>query len=310
MIRCLIIDKIHKRIFEILESAGFQVDYQPKITREEIIKSIKDYEVLIVRGKTTIDREILENGINLRIVARAGAGLDILDVDYLKENNIGIINSPEANRDAVGDQTVGMILSLLTRLPQADREVKNGKWLREENRGYELVNRVVGIIGFGNMGKALAQRLTGFGCKILVYDKYNSDFGIDYIEECTMDQIFAEADILSLHIPLTKETNALITDEFLSKFKKDLFFINTARGQISPMAPIVNGLKSGKLLGVGLDVLECEDFSKFTEIQRKNFDFLAHSDKTLLTPHIGGWSFESYEKISVILGTKIVKLMG
>ncbi len=310
MIRCLIIDKIHKRIFEILESAGFQVDYQPKITREEIIKSIKDYEVLIVRGKTTIDRQILENGINLRIVARAGAGLDILDVDYLKENNIGIINSPEANRDAVGDQTVGMILSLLTRLPQADREVKNGKWLREENRGYELVNRVVGIIGFGNMGKALAQRLTGFGCKILVYDKYNSDFGIDYIEECTMDQIFAEADILSLHIPLTKETNALITDEFLSKFKKDLFFINTARGQISPMAPIVNALKSGKLLGVGLDVLECEDFSKFTETQRKNFDFLAHSDKTLLTPHIGGWSFESYEKISVILGTKIVKFMG
>lgn len=310
MIKCLIIDKIHDRIFKILEEGGIHVDYQPEITREELIQNISKYDTMVVRGKTIINREIIDKAFKLKLVARAGAGLDILDVDYLKEKNISVVNSPEANRDAVGDQTVGMILSLMNNLVKADREVRNGQWLRENNRGYELENKVVGIIGFGNMGRSVAKRLTGFNCQILVYDKYKSGFGLDYVKESTMDRIFKEADILSLHIPLKDDTLNLVDDDYLSRFKKNIILINTARGMITPMKPIVNGLKSGKLTGVALDVLECEDFSKFTTEQKEHFNFLTKSDKTLLSPHIGGWSFESYEKISVILGKKIVQFFN
>jgi len=306
MIRCLIIDRIHDYIFETLENNGIHVDYQPEITREGIIQIVENYEIIIVRGKTAINEEILQKAQKLKLVARAGAGLDILDVDLIRKLNIEIVNSPEANRDAVGDQTIGMILSLLNNLHRSDREVKSGLWQREKNRGYEMENKVVGIIGFGNMGKAVARRLVGFDCRTLVFDKYKTGFGLDFVKESTMESIYAETDILSLHIPLTEETHHLISDEYLSRFKKSIFLINTSRGKISPMGPLVNGLKSGKLAGVALDVLECEDFSKFTNEQQKNFDYLVQSDKTLLTPHIGGWSFESYEKISVILGEKIV----
>ncbi len=307
MIKCLIIDKIHDHILSILKEEKIDVDYQPEISRAEIIQNIGNYDAIVVRGKTVIDREIIDKATKLKIVARAGAGLDILDVDYLKKKNIAVVNSPEANRDIVGDQTVGMILSLLNNLNLADRQVRNRQWFRESNRGYELEGKVVGIVGFGNMGRAFARRLTGFNCQILVYDKYKSGFGVDYIEESSMERIFEESDILSLHLPLTDDTMGLVNEEYLSKFKKNIMLINTARGKIAPMEPIVKGLKSGKLVGAGLDVLECEDFSKFTPVQEECFNFLAESKNTLLTPHIGGWSFESYEKISIVLGEKIVR---
>jgi D-3-phosphoglycerate dehydrogenase len=306
MIKCLIIDKIHERIFEILEEANIEVDYEPAITREEIIACVGNYEVLLVRGKTQIDREILEKGTRLRAVARAGAGLDILDVEYLEEKNIKILASPEANRDAVGDQTVGMILSMLSKINQSDKEVKEGIWNREGNRGIEMEHKSIAIIGFGNMGKAVAKRLQGFESTILVHDKYKSGFSEPYIEEASMERVFEEADIVSFHVPLTSETENMVTDAYLERFRKNIYLVNTARGKVVHMAPVVKGLASGKLLGAALDVLECENFDRFTPEQRVNFDLLCASDKTILTPHIGGWSVESYEKISEVLGKKIV----
>lgn len=310
MNRCLIIDYIHPRLFEILSEANIEVDYQPEISRSEIIRILPSYQALVVRGKTQIDREILEQGTQLKVVGRAGAGLDILDVDYLKSNGIAIASSPEANRDAVGDQTLSMLLAMLTRLVPADREVRSWSWRREENRARELDALTVGIIGYGNMGRAFARRLRGFECKVLVFDKYKEGFGDDFVKEVGMEELYRESDVLSLHIPLTSETNAMVNEQFLNRFSKDIYLINTARGQIAPMKGIVDALKSGKLLGAALDVLENEKFETFTDDQRAHFEYLANSDRTLLTPHVGGWSFESYEKISIILGQKIAKVLS
>ncbi len=307
MTKCLIIDSIHEQIFEILSEGGISADYYPEITRKEILGIVGGYDVLVVRGKTLIDREIIETGKNLKIVARAGSGLDILDVDLIRKSNIEIINSPEANRDAVGDHTIGMILSLMNKLHFADVQVREKIWEREKNRGYELKGKVFGIIGYGNMGSAVAERLQGFGCETLAYDKYKRGFITNHCKETSMEELFQRVDILSLHVPLTDETNEMLNKSFLQRFKKNIYLINTSRGKIAPMQQIVEGLISGKLLGAALDVLECEKLSQLDDDQKHFFNFLVTSDKTLLTPHVGGWSYESYEKISRVLGEKIVK---
>ncbi len=306
MTQCLIIDRIHEQIFSILSDGGISVDYQPEINREEILAIVEKYDVLVVRGKTDIDSEIIEKGNKLKLVARAGSGLDILDVDLIRGRKIEIINSPEANRDAVGDHTVGMILSLLNKLHYADMQVRGKLWQREENRGYELRGKVVGIIGYGNTGSAVAERLQGFGCDTIAYDKYKSGFNSGICKEVNQEELYKRVDILSLHIPLTDETNAMVNNDFLENFNKNIYVINTSRGKIAPMKPIVEGLNSGKLLGVALDVLECEKLSLLNEDQKQLFDYLVTSNCTLLTPHVGGWSYESYEKISEVLGEKIV----
>jgi len=306
MPKCLIIDSIHESIFEILKRSNIEIDYKPDITRSEIIDRIEQYQIIIVRSKTPIDQEIIDKGKNLKVIARAGSGLDILDTERIRSKGISIINSPEANRDAVGDHTVGMLLSMFKKIHTADFEVRRGKWDRENNRGYELGNKIIAIIGYGNIGKAFATRLTGFGCEVIAYDKYHRNFGNKNCREVTMDEVFKEADVVSLHIPLTDETRGLVDEPYIDRFEKNFYLINTSRGEIVPMKSAVYGLKSGKLLGVGLDVLECEKLTKLNKEQRRFFTYLADSKKTLLTPHVGGWSYESYEKISRVLGEKIV----
>ena len=289
---------------------GFKcLDYTNN-SRKEILSVISAFTGAVIRSKFTIDSAFLDRAINLKFIARSGAGLENIDLDYAKTKNVKIYNSPEGNRTAVGEQAVGMLLSLFNNLNRADSEVRKGIWDREGNRGHELSGKTVGIIGYGNMGSAFAQRLLGFECKVLAYDKYKKGFGDKLVKEVSLETIFKEADILSLHTPLTKETRDLIDDEFIRSFEKNIYIINTARGQSLNTSDLVNGLKSGKVLGACLDVLEYEktsfeklDSSKLPE----PFQYLINSDKVILSPHVAGWTHESYVKLSTFLADKIEK---
>jgi len=255
MPKCLIIDDMHESIIHKLQEAGIEVDYKPEFTREQVIDCLHNYEILVVRSKTTVDKELIDYGIKLNCVARAGAGIDNLDIEYLNKVGIEAINAPEGNRDAVGDHTVGMLLALLNKIHTADQQVRQLIWDREANRGTELHNKTVGIIGYGNMGKAFAKRLQGFGCKVLAYDKYKSNYSDQYVEAANMEDLFREADILSLHVPLTRETDEMINEDFLNKFLKNIYLINTARGEVVPMKSVVYGLKSGKIISASMSLI-------------------------------------------------------
>jgi len=305
---CLIIDLMHESITPLLEEIGWKVDYRPTINRQEIIQSIHKYEGLIVRSKTAIDQEIIEKATKLKWIGRAGAGLDQLDVALLEEKNIAVLNAPEGNRDALGEHAITILLTLLNKVHTADREVRQAKWDREGNRGVELMGKTVGIIGYGFMGQAFARRLQGFGVQVLAYDKYKTAYGDAFAQEASLAQIFEHADILSLHVPLTYETHFMITHEFLQNFKKDIFFLNTARGKNVSLKTLSEALASGKLKGAALDVLENEKIGKLTTDQQYYFDQLIDSDRVVFTPHVGGWTFESYEKINQTLVSKIKAL--
>jgi len=288
-----------------LQPLGWMVDYQPQITREEIRQRHHGYDGLIVRSKTIIDRDLLGDAPTLRFIGRAGAGLDNLDLVYLAERNIQVLHAAEGNRDAVGEFTVGILLALLRNIPRAHQEVINGIWLRESNRGSEIMGKTVGIIGFGNMGQGFARRLAGFGCKILVYDKYKHGFTNDLWREADMDRIFAETDILSLHIPLTDETRSMVNTSYLSKFKKKIIILNTARGEIIPLSDLAESFSMGFVRGAALDVLENEKLGTLTTVQREGFRNLISGGNVIFTPHIAGWTFESHIKINVALVEKI-----
>ena len=239
----------------------------------------------------------------LKFIARAGAGLDNIDEAYAKERNIQLMNAPEGNRDAVGEHAVGMLLSLMNNHRKADIEIRNGIWDREGNRGWELKGRTVGIIGYGFMGSSFAKKLAGFDVKVIAYDKYKRGFSDAYATECSMEEIVKYSDVLSLHIPLTKETRQLVDEEYLRHFRKEIFFLNTARGEIVNTKAILEALKAGKILGAGLDVLEAEKFPNLAE--QSWYNELKASQKVILTPHVGGWTFESYRKISEVLTEKL-----
>lgn len=302
---CLVIDPMHESLFAMMENIGWRIDYQPDITRDRIKEIASKYDGLIVRSKTIIDGELLGTAPTIRFVGRAGAGLDNLDLDYLNGHNIAVLHASEGNRDAVGEYTIGALLSLMRNIPRADAQVRQMVWEREANRGEEIMSKTVGIIGYGNMGKAFAKRLAGFGCNIIAYDKYKTSFSDACCTECTMDQIWENADILSLHIPLTPETRGLVTPEFLARFQKPIILANTARGEIVDLRVLVEGLQSGRLRGAVLDVLQNEKLNRLTPEQAASFDFLRKRSDVIFTPHIAGWTFESHVKINVALVDKI-----
>lgn len=303
--KCLIIDDMHESIIPMLEDLGVEPDYQPQITREEIIQCIGDYEMLIVRSKTEINEGLLENARRLKIIARAGAGLDKIDLNAVKAKEIKVINAPEGNRDALGEHAMGMLLSIMNNLHRSHDEVKRKEWQREKNRGCELSGRTVGLIGYGNMARAFAQRLSCFGCHVLAYDKYKTNYGDQYAGEATMDQIYQEAEILSVHVPLTDETRDMIDMHYFSRFKNNIWFLNTARGEIAGFEAINEALSSGKVIAAGLDVLENEKLHLLTAAQQEQFDKLVKSSNVLISPHVAGWSVESYRRINEVLVDKL-----
>ena len=304
-LKILIVDEMHPSLFEMLDGAGFSYDYQPLLKRVDILDKITGYEGLIIRSKTPIDEEFLQCATSLRFIARAGAGLDLIDIEAVQKRNIRLFAANEGNKDSVGEQVIGMLLSLMTNVAKANREVKNRIWNREDNRGYELMGKTVGIVGYGFNGRATAKKLSGFDCKVLAYDKLQNGYGNEYATEATMTQIFEEADVLSLHIPLTEDTKLMIDDAFINQFRKPFFLINISRGEIVNLQSVVNGLENGKVRGACLDVLENEKLNSFTPEQERVFDYLAKSDRVILTPHIAGWTYESYVKINEVLVKQI-----
>ena len=304
--KILIVDDLHPVFKDRAAQLGYEVDDLPKITRAETLAVIAGYDGIAVRTKFKIDRELMEAATRLKFVARAGAGLDNIDEAYAKERNIQLLNAPEGNRDAVGEHAMGMLLSLINNHRKADIEIRNGIWDREGNRGWELKGKTVGIIGYGFMGSSMARKLSGFEVNVIAYDKYKTGFSDAYARECSMEEIVKHSDVLSLHIPLTAETRQMVNDEYFYHFKKNIFFINTARGEIVNTKAVLAAINSGKILGAGLDVLEAEKFPNLAE--QSWYEELKASQKVILTPHVGGWTFDSYRKISEVLADKLERI--
>ncbi len=305
--KILIVDALHPVFKERAIAMGYEVDDHPDMSRADTIKVIGDYVGIAVRTKFNIDREILEAGKKLKFVARAGAGLDNIDEKYATERGITLLNAPEGNSDAVGEHAIGLLLSLLNNINQGNSEVKKGIWDREGNRGVGLKNKTVGIIGYGFMGKSFAEKLSGFGVQVIAYDKYQTGFSDQFAREVSMEEIVKHTDILSFHIPLTSETRNLVDDEYLFHFKKPIYLLNTARGEIINVRAVLNALDSGKILGAGLDVLEVEKFPNLS--QQPWYQDLINNNKIILTPHVAGWTVDSYIKISEVLADKLQKLV-
>lgn len=292
-----------------LEKMGFSNDLAYTDSREEVLKKIAPYTGVIVRSRITIDKEFLEAAKNLRFIGRVGAGLESIDIDLAEQKGILLFSAPEGNRDSVAEHALGMLLSLLHKLTLANKEVKSGLWSRESNRGSELGHKTVGLIGYGNMGKAFAKRLSGFGCKVICHDIL-PNMGDENATQVSLEQLQKEADVLSLHTPWTEKTNQMVNSEFIKNFAKPFWVINTARGKSVVTKDLVEALESGKILGAGLDVLEYEQSSfenLFTQAKElpEDLQYLMQAENVILSPHVAGWTIESKEKLAQTIIDKI-----
>ncbi|WP_066223327.1 2-hydroxyacid dehydrogenase [Formosa haliotis] len=308
------LDSNHPLLKNQLSDLGFTNHDDFTSSKSEIEAKIHQYQGIIIRSRFTIDKQFLDAATNLKFIGRVGAGLENIDCEYAESKGIYLISAPEGNRNAVGEHTLGMLLSLFNKLNKADREVREGKWLREDNRGLELDGKTVGIIGYGNMGNAFAKKLRGFDVDVLCYD-IKDGVGNENAKQVSLEDFQNSVDVVSLHTPQTPLTLNMINSDFINKFKKPFWFLNTARGKSVVTADLVSALKSGQILGAGLDVLEYEK-SSFENLFRKNttssavempeaFQYLIQSEQVLLTPHVAGWTIESKEKLAQTIVAKI-----
>ena len=304
--KILLLDKNHPLITEQLSEKGFVLEKDFSSSYEQVLEKIHLYEGIIIRSRIPLDAHFLEKAKNLKFIARVGAGMENIDIAKAQELGIKLINSPEGNKDAVAEHVIGTLLVLMNRLFISSNEVKKGIWLREENRGEEILGKTFGIIGYGNMGKAVSKRLSGFGCKTIFYD-IKPNLSDEFASQVSLQELQENADILSLHTPLTEDTLYMIDEEFISKMKKNFYFINTARGKNLKTSALVNALKLGKIKGACLDVLEYEKTS-FENLETKNEDleYLLNSEKAIITPHIAGWTHESKIKLAQVIVDKIL----
>jgi D-3-phosphoglycerate dehydrogenase len=309
-IKILHIDSNHPLLWEQLQKAGFHNETDFTSSKQEVEAKIENYHGIVIRSRFKIDKTFLDKAINLQFIARVGAGLESIDCDYATAKGIHLIAAPEGNANAVGEHAIGMLLSLFNNLNKANNEVKSGQWKREDNRGYEFEGKTVGIIGYGNMGKSFAKKLRGFDVTVLCHDIL-PNMGDSNATQVLLSELQERADVLSLHTPWTPETDKMINSDFINQFKKPFWFINTARGNSVVTTDLVEGLKSGKILGAGLDVLEYEKLSFETLFEGEKpaaFEYLLKAENVLLTPHIAGWTFESHEKLAQVIVDKICKI--
>jgi D-3-phosphoglycerate dehydrogenase len=309
-IKILHIDSNHPLLWEQLQQAGFQNEADFTSSKQEVEAKIENYHGIVIRSRFKIDKIFLDKATNLQFIARVGAGLESIDCDYAIAKGIHLIAAPEGNANAVGEHAIGMLLSLFNNLNKANSEVKSGQWKREANRGYELEGKTIGIIGYGNMGKSFAKKLRGFDVTVLCHDIL-PNMGDANAIQVSLSELQERADVLSLHTPWTPETDKMINTDFINQFKKPFWFINTARGNSVVTVDLVEGLKSGKILGAGLDVLEYEKLSFETLFEGEKpaaFEYLLQAENVLLTPHIAGWTFESHEKLAKVIVDKICKI--
>jgi D-3-phosphoglycerate dehydrogenase / 2-oxoglutarate reductase len=308
-LKIVFLDSIHPILIERLCDFGFQCLDVSQEPNKKALFALKDAFGIVIRSRFTLDKELLSPLKNLKFIARSGSGLENIDTEYCAEKGVELFNSPEGNRIAVAEHALGMLLSLMNNLHKADKEVKNGLWLREENRGEEISGKCIGIIGYGNTGSSFAQVLRGLDVRVLAYDKYKTGFGSHFVQECTLPALIEQADVISLHVPLNKETRRLVNTKFIINLKKPIYLLNLSRGKVVSTSALVEGLKAGKIKGAALDVLEYEtkSFEDFFEQNLpKEFAFLINSNNIILSPHIAGWSKESYFKLSNVLAEKII----
>lgn len=311
--RILLLDKNHPLITEQLLAKNFILEEDFTSSYDDVCGKIQNYDGVIIRSRIPLDQNFLEKASNLKFIARVGAGMENIDIPLAEKLGIQLINSPEGNRDSVAEHVVGMLLILMNRLFIASNEVKKGIWLREENRGDELLGKTVGLIGYGNMGKATAKRLSGFGCTVIFHDIL-SDLSDEFATQVSLEELKEKAEVLSLHIPMTEETHYLIDSAFINKIKNDFYFVNTARGKNVETKYLVEALKSGKVKGACLDVLEYEKASfenldtstSLSTKENEDLQYLLDSEKVIVTPHIAGWTHQSKEKLAQVIVDKII----
>lgn len=311
MKRVLISDRTHEVLPQRLREAGFEIRVEPDHDYESLVQAAQGCEGLVVRSKVNIDRAFIDRVPSLKCIGRVGAGMETIDVDYAEAHGVRCLNSPEGNRDAVGEHAVGLLLSLLNNIARADAEVRRGLWQREANRGYELGPLTVGIIGYGNMGQAFAKRLSGFGCRVIYYDKYldNLEKLVD-LERVSLETLQREADVVSFHVPLTEETHHYLDAEFIAAMAKPFYLLNTSRGAVVDTEALVAGLESGKVRGAALDVLEYENMQAdgLGDVP-ECVHYLQRSPRTVLTPHVAGWTVESKYKLAAVLADKMIEVL-
>lgn len=310
--KILLADQNHEILEHILAENKLQFDAFWNLSADELIKILPQYDGLVIRSKFKLTRAILSECEKLKVIGRVGAGMENIDVAFANERKIKCVSAPEGNRTAVGEHALGMLLMLLNNLKKADAEVRAGIWLRAENRGYELEGKTIAIIGYGQMGSSFAEKLRGFNVKLLAVDKYKKNYGNEFVKESDLEEVYNEADIVSLHLPLTEETYYYANEHFFNSFKKSIYIVNTSRGKCLQTSALVNAIRSGKVNGACIDVLEYESTS-FEELNSsklpEDYKYLLNSNKVILTPHIAGWTHESNYKMSKIIAEGIVKCL-
>ncbi|GIV44648.1 MAG: 2-hydroxyacid dehydrogenase [Bacteroidia bacterium] len=306
IVKIALIDFFEEYLLNQLKLNHFNYFYFPDSSRQDLLKP-NDYEILILKSKTFIDDEFLSYWKNLRYIIRAGAGVDHIDLPLLEQKNILLITTNEGNANAVAEHAMGLLLALMNNIPKANKEVKNFQWIREANRGYEIEGKTIGIIGYGNTGSAFAKKLKGFECQVLAFDKYKTGFSHQNVQETDLLTLQNKADIISFHVPLTKETYYYFDENFVNNLKKPIWLLNLSRGPIVKTCILPELLASKKILGCGLDVLEYEDFNKLPTEYKNILEKLYLYDNCIFTPHIGGWSFESAKKINNLVIKKIIR---
>lgn len=303
--RVIITAKVHDYLVERLKKNGFEIEYFPAISYEELFKIINNAVGLIVTTRLNIDKNLLENANSLQWIGRLGSGMEKIDTEFANAKGIRCVNSPEGNRNAVAEHTLGLLLNLLCKISSSYSEVKQGTWLRDENRGVELRGKTVGIIGYGNTGSSFANLLQSFNVSVMALDKYKTDFSKDYIKQTDFEQIAKRADVVSLHLPLTQETFHYANDVFFNRLEKNPFFISTCRGKISDTNAIISALKNNKISGAALDVLENEKPDTFDAEEQMQFNALTGMKNVIITPHIAGYSQESFYLMAKIVLDKL-----